>query len=249
MVRTLLIRGMLVGILAGLLAFVFAWLFGEPQVDLAIAFEDQMHQMAGDAPDAEIVSRGVQSTIGLFTGVVTYSCALGGIFALVFAYAYGRIGRFSPRATALLIAAAGLVVLILAPQIKYPANPPSIGNPETIGARTALYFGMIAFSVVAAVLALNIGRGVAGRIGVWNAAILGGVVYVVVIAAAMLALPAINEVPSAFSAVTLWRFRLASFGINVVVWTTLGLAFGALTERHVTVDGRFADRPRLARSA
>ena len=40
MVGGLLLRGMLAGILAGLLAFGFAWVFGEPQVDRAIAFEE-----------------------------------------------------------------------------------------------------------------------------------------------------------------------------------------------------------------
>src|SRR5580698_1134609 len=153
MVRALLVRGMLAGALAGLLAAGFACVFGEPQVDLAIGFEAHMHQMAGEAPEPELVSRTVQSSIGLLTGVVVYATALGGIFALVFAYAYGRVGRLSPRATAALLALAGFVVLILVPQVKYPANPPSIGEPETIALRTGLYFTMIALSVVVAIAA------------------------------------------------------------------------------------------------
>jgi len=78
----LLLRGMLVGLLAGVLAFGFAKAFGEPQIDKAIAFEDHMAQMHGDAPEEELVSREVQSTFGLFTGVVVYSVSLGGLFAL-----------------------------------------------------------------------------------------------------------------------------------------------------------------------
>ena len=100
MVRSLLIRGMIVGVIAGLLAFGFAKVFGEPQVDSAIAFEGQMHQAMHMGEEAELVSREVQSTIGLFTGVVVYGTAFGGLFALVFAYAYGRMGGLSPRATA-----------------------------------------------------------------------------------------------------------------------------------------------------
>ncbi len=65
MVRGLLVRGMLAGLAAGIIAFAFAWVIGEPQVNLAIAFEDHMHHMAGDAPEPELVSRAVQSTIGL----------------------------------------------------------------------------------------------------------------------------------------------------------------------------------------
>ena len=41
MVGNLLLRGMLVGIFAGILAFGFAKIYGEPQVDRAIAFEEQ----------------------------------------------------------------------------------------------------------------------------------------------------------------------------------------------------------------
>src|SRR5215471_3722150 len=147
MVRSLLIRGMLAGALAGLLACGFAWIFGEPQVDVAIGFEQHMHAVAGEAPQPETVSRAVQSTAGLLTGILVYGAALGGIFSLVFTYAYGRIGSLQPRATAATLAAAGFLTLILVPQIKYPANPPSIGEPETIAARTALYFTMIALSV------------------------------------------------------------------------------------------------------
>lgn len=47
MVGNLLLRGMLVGLLAGVIAFGFARVFGEPQVDLAIAFEEA--QSAADA--------------------------------------------------------------------------------------------------------------------------------------------------------------------------------------------------------
>ena len=231
MVRALLVRGMLAGALAGLLAFGFAWLFGEPQVNLAIGFEEHMRQMAGDAPEPELVSRAVQSTVGLLTGVVVYGSAIGGIFALAFACAYGRLGRLDARGTAALLAAAGFVVLILAPQIKYPANPPSIGEPATIGPRTALYFTMIALSLIAGIAALSTGRQFARRLGGWNGAVVAGAAYLVVVAAAMLILPAVDEVPPEFSATVLWRFRLASLGVEAVLWTALGLVFGALAMR------------------
>ena len=240
MVRGLLVRGMLAGLAAGIVAFAFAWGFGEPQVNLAIAFETHMHQTAGDAPEPELVSRAVQGTIGLLTGLLVYGAALGGIFALVFAYAQGRMGRLGPRATAMVVGVSGFVVLILVPQIKYPANPPSIGNPETIGSRTGLYFTMIALSVIAAVAAVSTGRQLARRLGGWNAAIAAGAAYLVVIAAGMLILPPVNEVPADFSAVTLWNFRLASLGIEVVLWTGLALIFGILAERQLAPRSRQA---------
>ena len=163
----------------GILSSGFAWLFGEPQVDHAIAFEEHMRQLTGEAPEPELVSRAVQSTVGLLTGVVVYGCAFGGIFALVFAYAHGRIGhRWSPRTTAAVLTTAAFVVLVLVPQIKYPANPPSVSNPDTIGQRTALYFGMLALSVAAAMAAFTTGRSLVARFGTWNAALIGAAAYV-----------------------------------------------------------------------
>ncbi|MSQ32395.1 MAG: hypothetical protein EXR59_04055, partial [Dehalococcoidia bacterium] len=81
MVRTLLIRGMLVGVVAGLLAVGFAKIFGEPQIDKATAFENQMPQAAGEPSEPELVSRAIQSSVGLLTGVLLYGTAIGGIYA------------------------------------------------------------------------------------------------------------------------------------------------------------------------
>ena len=235
MVRSLLVRGMLAGLLAGLLATGFARLVGEPPVDRAIAFEAARHAQAGDADEPELVSRAVQSTVGLLTGVVVYGTALGGLFALAYAGAYGRIGgrmgRLPPRAVAALLAAAGFVVLVVVPQLKYPANPPSVGEPETIGLRTALYFGLLAVSVLAACAAAGTGRALRARLGAWNAALVAAAAYLLCMVAAGFVLAPVNEVPPGFPADLLWRFRLASLGTEAVLWTTLGLVFGLLAER------------------
>ena len=158
MVGNLLLRGMLVGVLAGLLAFGFARIFGEPQVDRAIAFEERMSQAKGELSEPQLVSRETQAGLGLFTGVTVYSAAVGGLFSLVFAFVYGRVGRFGPRATASLLALGGFVAIALVPDLKYPANPPSVGNPETIGLRTELFFVMLVISVAALVLAVALAR-------------------------------------------------------------------------------------------
>jgi hypothetical protein len=234
MTGQLLVRGMLVGLLAGVLAFGFAKTFGEPQIDKAIAFEDQMAQMHGDAQEEELVSREVQSTFGLFTGVVVYSVSLGGLFALVFAYALGRIGKVGPRGLAALLALAAFVTLILVPGLKYPANPPSVGDPQTIAQRTKLFFLMLLVSVAAVVIAINAARKLIARHGVWSGAILGVALYIVIVAVAGSLFPVINEVPEQFSAVLLWKFRVASLGIQLVLWTTLGLVFGAVAERKLS---------------
>lgn len=55
---------------------------------------------------------------------------------MTFAYASGRIGAMSPRMTAAVLAAGAYLTIVLVPFTKYPANPPTICNPDTIGRRT-----------------------------------------------------------------------------------------------------------------
>src|SRR5690349_10587516 len=100
MIRSLLIRGMIAGLVAGLLGFAFAKTVGEASVERAIAFEAQHeHAHAGHEGAAhsheheggeDIVSRDTQAGLGLLTGIAVFGTALGGIFSLVFAVAYGR---------------------------------------------------------------------------------------------------------------------------------------------------------------
>jgi hypothetical protein len=231
MVTNLLLRGMLAGLVAGILAFGVARIFGEPPVDRAIAFEAQLRQAKGEMAEPGLVSRHTQAGIGLFTGIVVYGTALGGLFSLVFAWAYGRIGNLGARATAALLALAGFLTIVVVPQLKYPANPPAVGDPGTIGRRTALYFVMIAVSLGAGVLAIGLARRMRERLGAATAILLGVSAFVLVIAVVQHALPDVNEVPAQFSAVVLWNFRVASFGIQAVLWATLGIVFGIAAER------------------
>jgi hypothetical protein len=184
-----------------------------------------------EADEPELVSRTVQSTIGLLLAVTVYGAGIGGLFAIVFAFAYGRIGDLGARATAALLAAAGLLSVEIVPFLKYPANPPAVGSPETLGRRTALFLVMIAISIAALTLAVGLGRRLIARFGARNAALIGGAAFVVIVAAAQLILPDFNEVPEQFSADLLWRFRLSALGMHVVMWTALGLLFGVLAAR------------------
>jgi len=128
---SLLWRGMVVGFIAALLSFSLLKLYGEPAVDRAIAFEtatDQAKAKAerdaavarGEHPgpiveEPELVSRHVQAGIGHFTAVATYSIAFGGLFALAFAILYGRMGDWSPRTSAAIVALMGFLAVYVVP--------------------------------------------------------------------------------------------------------------------------------------
>ena len=261
MTGNLLWRGMLAGLVAALLSFGLFKVAGEPLVDRAIAFEKAMDEAAAkvkaeeaaakglpapvEEEEPELVSRPVQGGIGLLTGVAVFGTALGGLFAIAFALAYGRMGDFSPRATSALLAAAGFVSVYLAPFFKYPPNPPSVGLPDTIGMRTGLYFSMILISL-ALMIAAGLFRGkLERRLGGWNASVIAAVFYLVAIAGVMLALPVVNEVPEGFPADLLWKFRVVSVAAQSIIWATLGLLFGAFAQSLMGVK-KPAFRPAIA---
>ena len=245
---SLLWRGMIVGFVAALLSFGLLKTVGEPAVDRAIAFESAMdeakakveHDAAvakGENPppyeaEPELVSRPIQGGIGLFTGVTVYNLAFGGLFALAFAISYGRIGNWSPRVTAALLALSGFIAVYVVPIIKYPANPPSIGNPDTIGLRTAIYFGMMLLSFASMIAAWNVRNRLVDELGAWNATLVGAAVFLVAVVIFALVMPPLDEVPEGFPAVVLWHFRIASLGAQAIMWTVLGLGFGAWVEHN-----------------
>jgi Probable cobalt transporter subunit (CbtA) len=173
----------------------------------------------------------MQSTAGLATGVLLYGLALGGVAALAYCFALGRIGRFGPRPTALLLSAAALVAVYVVPFLKYPANPPSVGNPDTIGRRTTLYFLMTLLGVLLAIATVILGKRLASRLGNWYATVAAGVFFVLAVGLAYVFLPAVNEVPEDFPAALLWQFRLAALAIQLTLWSSFGLLFGQLAGR------------------
>jgi predicted cobalt transporter CbtA len=236
MTRILLVRGMLAGVVAGLLVFALARSIGEPQVERAIAFETSMNQAKGEPPEPVIVSRRIQKSLGLLTATVVDGTAMGGIFALVFAFAYGRLPVANPRALSALLAGLGFVTLAVVPALKYPANPPSVGMPETIGVRTGAFFLLIAFSVVAMVLAVKVERRLHQRLGDWNASLVAVVVFIIIIAGASYFLPNFNEVPQGFPVTLMWKFRVAALEMQVLLWSVLGFFFGWLADRSFTTQ-------------
>ncbi|KGJ03171.1 Uncharacterized membrane protein, predicted cobalt tansporter CbtA [Paracoccus halophilus] len=241
MIGQLLMRGLLAGLVAGILAFCFAYVFGEPSVDAAIVFEEQMAAAEPADPGAieeePLVSRPVQSSWGLLTGILILSVGLGGVFAILFACAYGRLGALSAAQASLLLAAIGFISFSLVPWLKYPANPPASTFDDTIVYRTDLYFLILAISLALGYGAWMLRQQLLPGLGAWNASVIAGLGYVVAVAVVFLIMPAVNETPETFPATVLWEFRIASLGIQFVLWAGIGLVFGSLAGRVLDRDG------------
>lgn len=237
MTKNLLWRGMLAGILAALLSTFCARLLAEPQVDLAIAYEQShsAHDMSamGGGEEEELVSRDTQKGAGLFIALALYGAAVGGIFSLVFAYGYGCLGQFGPRSYALLLAGLAFVLIVIVPGIKYPQTPPAVGKHETVGVRTAAYFGMIILSLGSAIIAGNLRNALLRAWRGFDATLLAIGAYVLLVGLGQFLLPTIDEVPADFPATLLWDFRVASIATQLLIWATIGIVFGLLAERQL----------------
>jgi hypothetical protein len=263
----LIVRGVLAGVAGGLVAFVFARIFAGPVIDAAIRYQTgrdaaltALDKAAGlpvpaDGPD--IFSRTIQANVGLGVGMIAIGAALGALFAVAYAVCLGRVGGMRPRSLALLVAAGGFVGMYLVPFIKYPANPPGIGNPDTIKQRGGLYLLMVICSVVFLALAVWLGQRLKPRLGNWNASLAASGAFIAAIGVVMVILPQLGDLPAnvaahghhatetplplvsaggrivypGFPADVLFSFRLYSVAAQLLLWATIGLVFAPLADR------------------
>ncbi|MEU8225422.1 CbtA family protein [Kribbella sp. NPDC048915] len=237
----LLVRGLIVGLFAGLLAGTVAYVLGEPRVDAAIAIEESAGhahthdhgdsaepQPAAEA-DEPLVSRDGQRA-GLFLATSLYGVALGGLFAVAFTLLRRKLRTGNDAYAALGLAAAGFVGVVLIPFLKYPPNPPAVGDPDTITRRTITYLLTLVIGLLAVWAGVALSRW-AARYGE-VARLAGGVAgLVVTVVAAYLILPRISEVPETFPATLLWQFRFASLGTQATLWLLLGFGYAAAVDR------------------
>jgi predicted cobalt transporter CbtA len=129
------------------------------------------------------------------------------------------------------------VVIVLLPFLKYPANPPAVGDPETINSRTVLYLVMILVGLAATAAAIAASRMTRPTTGEpWTRWGVGAATFLAPVIAAWLLLPEIDEIPEGFPAALVWDFRIASLGTQFVFWAALGILFGLVTERAARRD-------------
>jgi len=279
MEKRLILRGAIAGAVAGLLAFLFARIFAEPQIAQAIDYEsgrdaaqEVLDKAAGITPDAggpDIFSRTIQANVGIGVGMVFFGIAMGALFAVAYAVCLGRVGKLRPRNLAMLVALGGFLGMYLVPFLKYPANPPAIGHPDTIKDRGNLYLAMVVCSVVFLIGAVWLGKRLQPRFGNWNATLLAGAAYVVVIGTLMALLPQLGELSAnvqeyghhatetplpltnskgaivypGFPADVLFSFRFYSVAAQALLWTALGLVFAPMAERLLDPAKRASARP------
>jgi predicted cobalt transporter CbtA len=220
--RSILLAVALAGLLAGLVTGVFHYFATEPVIEDAIALEARAHPALDDEPP--VVSREAQR-VGLLVGWLGLGLFWGLGFGAVYALVRPRPGRAGQVATAVLAALAAYWFVALFPALKYPANPPGVGDPATIGYRQVLHLLFWVLSIggllVAAWTYRLTRRGRAG----WRpwAAALG--VYAIY-AGLLYAFMPPNPDPVELPADLVLRFRVLSVAGLGLLWLVLGVAFG-----------------------
>ena len=226
MVSAYLRRGMAAGLLVGLLVGLFAFVVGEPVLDKAIALEEASE----GAHHEEIFLRSTQK-VGLFFATGLFGVTVGGVFGIVYAFFRDRLAAGSDLGRSISLSGAIFVGAFLIPFLKYPANPPSVGDPSTIRERTAAYFALVALSLLTMLVAWLSARALKARgFDALRRRLMVGGGMVLVVAVLFLSLPA-GPSAEGFPSGVLWAFRFSSLGTQVVFWAGLGLLFGWLCER------------------
>jgi len=220
--RRTLAHGAVAGLAGGAAMAAVLAVAGQGPIGRAIALE------AGGGD--EVFSRGVQQAGGAF-GAVLFGVVVGMVFAVAFAAVRHRLATPDDWRAAVVLAVTGFAALFLVPFLRYPANPPGVGDADTIGRRTALYLLALGWSAVATWAAWRASRALRHR-GAADHVRLPAVAatYVALVAAGLMALPP-NPDAVAVPATLLWQFRLATVGGAMALWAVLGTVFGWLQVR------------------
>ncbi|WP_025274465.1 CbtA family protein [Haloglycomyces albus] len=242
MITDYLRRGLAAGLLAGLLSGLFAWAAGEPTLRAAIEIEEQSDEGhshgseesgGGHDHEDELVSRPVQEAM-LPVATSLVGAAFGGVFGLAFGLARSRLTTRDEWAATWKVGAAVTATVVLYPALVYPANPPGVGDPGTVGNRTALYFATLAIGAVTLGFLWWLAKRLHAR--EWEPPqrqITVAAAGVAVLGTAWLLLPS-PAGGADFPADVFWSFRLSSIGTQLLLWVALTTIFAWLSQRAQT---------------
>ena len=225
-------HGALAGLAGGAAMATVLAVAGEGPIGRAIALE------AGGGDD--VFGRGAQQAGGVL-GALIFGVVAGTLLAVAFAVVRRRLSTPDDWRAAIVLAATAFVTVFAVPFLRYPANPPGEGDPDTIGRRTALYLLALGWSAVATWAAWRASRALGDRRLPDHARLPAvAALYVGLVTIGLLALPPSPD-PVAAPAGLLWQFRLATVGGALALWSVAGTVFGWLELRRTAV----AERARL----
>ncbi|EIJ66357.1 putative membrane protein [Candidatus Nitrosopumilus salaria BD31] len=144
------------GTSAGLVHGIVNYAIVEPYLDQAIGIENQHLFASGDeenTPDFWVKYDGyrVWQKSGQILAGVILGTSIGSLFGIVFALSKNSLPGINNVKKALILSGIMWTTLYLIPFLKYPANPPTVGDSETLVLRVFLYLSLIAISGIGAI--------------------------------------------------------------------------------------------------
>ena len=257
--------GLCAGLAGGIAAFGLARWQVTPAIAASIDYEQGRSAaesaLSGEHPhEHEVFSRALQENVGAGLATVVFGIVIGALFAVAFSAVWLSLLRrhlaVSPRATAGGLAVSGFVSLCLVPLLVNPANPPSVGEHDTMSDRTTSYVTVLVVSVTAAAAAFALALRLVSKFGGFAAGALGSAGYAVTLGLVATLLPRFVETPAplsddsgrvvfpGFPADVLADFRMYSLLSQAVMWVVIGAVFAAVVPR--VLHRRFAVTDRVA---
>src|ERR1044071_3531468 len=139
------------GAIAGTVLGIVNQIIVEPFIERAISIEQANAQHTGVMLNpVEFASYRIWQKGGEVAAGTIFGLSYGALFGLVYAYARPHLPGTNDRSKALILSGLLWLTLFMLPALKYPANPPAVGDPETIYYRQALYLGFLLISGLSA---------------------------------------------------------------------------------------------------
>jgi len=142
-----LLSGFSAGVIHGLTNLALV----EPYLDQAIGIENQNLFDSGEAKDGpsfwvEYNSYRYWQKEGQILAGGILGMSIGSLFGIIFAFSRKTLPEGHDAKKALILAAIMWGSIFLIPFLKYPANPPTVGDPDTVVLRGILFLSFIAIS-------------------------------------------------------------------------------------------------------
>jgi predicted cobalt transporter CbtA len=238
---------LLAGTIAGTIWGAINQIAVEPYIERAIELEMRNAAQSGQVmsnPSEFAAYRFWQKGGEIIAGTIL-GLSIGSLYGIVFAYTHGSIsGINNNKKKALIVASIMWFVLFLMPALKYPPNPPAVGNPETIYYRQSLYVAFLAISGFSALGLAFLYRKMlvaSSNNTKKKAIIIIPSTYAAIMAGAYLAMPA-NPDPINAPIDLIIGFRITSAITISMFWALLGVLFGAFWDKANFISDKIAAR-------
>ena len=226
------------GVIAGIILALLNLGIVEPTIDKAIALEVQKQVSSGENVNmSELIDYRYWQKAGAFAGGAIYGAGLASLFGVIFVFARNKLPGKNNKQKAIVLAGIMWFVLFLMVALKYPANPPAVGDPETIYYREMLYVAYIMISGFAA-LGLAV---IWIRTNMNSKRIIIPLIYAAIMVTAFVVMPS-NPDKIEISMDLIQTFRILSAITIGVFWAILGIIFGSLWDKFLSKEQTIATR-------